>query len=143
MAPRMPPTRPRPESRACHRRHSPGISTNSGWGLCRSGCCRSRRHIIGSQRAFIRPEIELTPTTHRMSEGVLSQSSSPGDGETIDSFELDLSPLPAFSPPDKLMLEPSNKKHQEFICHISPEAVINPPETSRRPAHANDGSHYF
>src|SRR5215831_20310467 len=60
--------------------------------------------IIGSRRAYIRPKIELTPTTHRMSEGVLSQSSSPGDRETIDSFELDLSSLPAFSPLNKLML---------------------------------------
>jgi len=99
--------------------------------------------IIGSRRAYIRPKIELTPTTHRMSEGVLSQSSSPGDRETIDSFELDLSSLPAFSPLNKLMLKPSNKKHLEFICHISLEAAINPPGTSRRPAQASGGSAYF
>src|SRR5215471_4430107 len=96
-----------------------------------------------SRLFFIRPEIELTPTTNRMSEGVLSQSSSPGDGETIDSFELDLSSLPAFSPLNTIMLKPSNKKHQEFICHISPEAAINPPGTSRRPARASDVSDYF
>jgi len=98
---------------------------------------------IGSRRSLIWPKIELTPTTHRMSEGVLSQSSSPGDGETIDSFELDLSSLPAFSPLNKPMSKPSNKKHQEFICHISLEAPINPPGTWRRPAQASDGSPYF
>jgi len=99
--------------------------------------------IIGSRRGFIRPEIELTPTTNRMYEGVLSHLGSPGDRETIDSFELDLSSLPAFSPLSKLMLKPSNKKHQEFICHISLEAAINPPGTSRRPAYASDVSPYF
>src|SRR5215471_11703514 len=99
--------------------------------------------IIGSRRAYIRPEIELTPTTHRMSEGVLSQSSSPGDRETIDSFELDLSSLPAFSPLNKLTSKPSNKKHQEFTCLISLEAAINPPGTSRRPAQASNVSPYF
>jgi hypothetical protein len=99
--------------------------------------------IIGSRRAFIWPEIEHTPTTRRMFDGVLSQSSSPGGRETIDSFELDLSSLPAFSPLNELKSKPSNKKHQEFICHISPEAAINPPGTSRHPAQASDVSHYF
>src|SRR5262249_52147159 len=66
-----------------------------------------------------------------------------GDRETIDSFELDLSSLPAFSPLNKLMSKPSNKKRQEFICHISLEASINPPGTSRRPAQATAVSAYF
>jgi hypothetical protein len=99
--------------------------------------------IIGSRRAFSWPKIELTPTTNRMSEGVLSQSSSPGDKETIASFELDLSSLPAFSSLNKLMLKPSNKKHQEFICHISLEAAINSPGTSRGAAQASKVSPYF
>src|SRR5262245_57997167 len=99
--------------------------------------------IIGLRRAFIRSEIELAQTTCRTSEGVLSQSSSQGDKEAIDSFELDLSSLPAFSSLNKLMSKPSNKKHQEFICHISLQAAINPSGTSRRPARASDVAPYF
>jgi hypothetical protein len=98
---------------------------------------------IAESLHLIRPKLELTSTTHRMTEGVLSQSIEPGDGVTIDSFELDLSSLPAFSPLNKLMSKPSNKKHQEFICHISLEAAINPPGTSHRPAQASNVLPYF